>query len=145
MLRDGLIEQVGSPLELYDRPANQFVAQFIGTPQMNVIDSTRLPALRAVVGAQASQEGFIGVRPEAVLVRPAGQGALVGRVELIESLGADTLIYTRIGEKSSGVQIIARQNARTELRPGDAVGLDITPESFHLFDRKGRTLAAAAL
>ena len=50
VLRDGAIEQVGTPLELYDRPANQFVAQFIGTPQMNMVDTAALPALRAVVG-----------------------------------------------------------------------------------------------
>jgi len=65
VLRDGAIEQTGSPLALYDQPANQFVAQFIGTPQMNVIDTAALPALRGVVGASPSQDGFIGVLPYA--------------------------------------------------------------------------------
>ncbi len=76
VLRDGAIEQVGSPLELYDRPANQFVAQFIGTPQMNVVDTAKLPALREVVGAAHAPDGFIGVRPENVLARAAGSGRL---------------------------------------------------------------------
>jgi len=146
VLRDGAIEQVGSPLELYDRPANQFVAQFIGTPQMNVVDTAALPALREVVGAANAPDGFIGVRPENILVRPAGSGRLAGRVELVESLGADTLIYANVGGNGNngGVQLVARQNERTSLRPGDPVGLDIAPASFHLFDRQGHTVAARA-
>ena len=145
VLRDGAIEQVGSPLELYDRPANQFVAQFIGTPQMNVVDTAALPALREVVGAAHAPDGFIGVRPENVLVRAAGSGRLSGRVELVESLGADTLIYAHVGNgNGAGVQIVARQAERTTLHPGDPVGLDIAPASFHLFDRQGRTVGASA-
>ena len=146
VLRDGAVEQVGSPLELYDRPVNRFVAQFIGTPQMNVIEVDALPDLCAAVGAGAATANYtaIGVRPENVAVRSAGSGTLNGRVELIESLGADTLIYTAVeshGRKP--VQLVARQNTRSALRPGDAIGLDIAPASFHLFDRDGRTLALA--
>jgi len=140
VLRDGAIEQVGSPLALYDKPANQFVAQFIGTPQMNVVDTAKLPALREAVGAAHAPDGFIGVRPENVMVRPAGGGKLPARVELIESLGADTLIYTSVGHTGSGVQIVSRQAERTSLVPGDQVGLDIAPASFHLFDRQGHTV-----
>jgi multiple sugar transport system ATP-binding protein len=142
VLRDGAIEQVGSPLELYDRPANQFVAQFIGTPQMNVVDTVALPALRSAVGAANAPDGFIGVRPENVLVRPAGAGQLAGQVELVESLGADTLIYANVSANGQrGVQLVARQNTRTSLHPGDAVGLDIAPASFHLFNRQGQAVA----
>ena len=144
VLRDGTIEQVGSPLELYDRPANKFVAQFIGTPQMNVVDTASLPALGGIVGAAGVPDGFIGVRPENVRVRPGGGGQLAGRVELIESLGADTLIYAYVGGQGCGVQIVARQAERNELHPGDAVGLDIVPSSFHLFDRQGAVVAARA-
>jgi len=129
VLRDGSIEQVGSPLELYDHPANQFVAQFIGTPQMNIVDSTALPALRDAAGVTGPADGFIGVRPESVLVRPAGRGRLAGRV----------------GPASERpVQIVARQNERTDLQPGDAVGLDIVPASFHLFDRQGQLVSGSA-
>jgi multiple sugar transport system ATP-binding protein len=145
VLRDGAIEQVGAPLELYDRPANQFVAQFIGTPQMNVVDTAALPALRSVVGAANAPDGFIGVRPENVIVKPGGAGQLAGKVELIESLGADTLIYANVGGSGQQrVQLVARQNTRTALHPGDSVGLDIAPASFHLFDRQGRTVSATA-
>ena len=144
VLRDGVIEQVGSPLELYDRPANQFVAQFIGTPQMNVVDTAALPALRGLVGAADAPDGFIGVRPENVIVKPERAGALAGKVALIESLGADTLIYTQVGDKAQGVQIVARQNTRTTLHPGDPVGLNFAPDAFHLFDRQGRAVGLPA-
>lgn len=60
------------------------------------------------------------------------------------TLGADTLNYTQIGDKAKGVQIVARQNTRTSLRPGDPVGLDVAPDSFHLFDCQGRAVSAAA-
>ena len=174
VLRDGAIEQVGSPLDLYDRPANRFVAQFIGTPQMNVIDTAELPGLGHIVGADTGRggtpDGFIGVRPEHVLLRPAGSGRIAARVEVVESLGADTLIYTNTAtaapvdkavdkpvgntvnaaldkrartsiSASAGVTIVARQNTRTALRAGDLVGIDIAPSSFHLFDRQGHTVA----
>ena len=145
VLRDGAIEQVGSPLELYDKPANRFVAQFIGMPQMNVIDTAELPALRLAVGAANAPDGFIGVRPENVVLRNAGSGAIGGKVELIESLGADTLIYAAVGDGAGpGTQIVARQNTRTNLHVGDAVGLDIAPNSYHLFNREGQVVARAA-
>ena len=144
VLRDGVIEQVGSPLALYDRPANQFVAQFIGMPQMNIIDTAALPAMNSVVGAGASHDGFIGVRPENVVVKPAGEGRLTGRVDLVESLGNNTLIYTNVaGTIPGGVQIVAAQSARTHLHAGEPVGLDIVPSSFHLFNRHGQTVAPA--
>ena len=109
---------------------------------MNIIDTAALPAVNAVVGAGAGHDGFIGVRPENVMVRPAGEGRLTGRVELVESLGSNTLIYANVaGSKPDGVQIIAAQNTRTQLHMGDPVGLDIAPSSFHLFNRQGQTVA----
>jgi multiple sugar transport system ATP-binding protein len=150
VLRDGQVEQEGSPLALYDRPANRFVAQFIGMPQMNIVETKVLPALAEAAGvsAAAASDGYVGIRPENVVVRPAGAARLAGQVELVESLGADTLIYANVGGGTtgtrSGVQIVARQSQRTELQPGDPVGLDIVPASFHLFDRDGRVVRAAA-
>src|SRR5258705_12267524 len=74
VLRDGMIEQVGSPLELYDHPANQFVAQFIGTPQMNVLAAARLPELTRIAGPRLPPDCSVGVRPEYVRVVPAATG-----------------------------------------------------------------------
>jgi multiple sugar transport system ATP-binding protein len=143
VLRDGAIEQVGTPLELYDHPANRFVAQFIGMPKMNLIDTAEVPAIAGLVGAAGTVEGFVGVRPEHVRVRPPGCGGLVGRVEVIESLGADTLIYFAMpGDPGKGlpeVQIVAREHARSTLKINDIVGLDFAPDSFHLFNRAGQS------
>jgi multiple sugar transport system ATP-binding protein len=143
VLRDGAIEQVGTPLELYDHPSNKFVAQFIGTPQMNMIDATALPSFASVAGATDMKAGYFGVRPEHVIVKPMGAGALAAKVELVESLGADTLIYasTQVSG-TAAVQLIARQNTRSHLRPGDGIGLDFAPVSFHLFDREGQALVS---
>ncbi len=140
VMRDGLVEQVGSPLALYDRPANQFVAQFIGMPQMNVMPVAAVPALQSAGQKPMADVGHLGIRPEAVHVRPAGGGVAQGTVSLIEALGADTLIYTDV----AGTQIVARQGARTQLHAGDAVGLDFDSEAIHYFDAKGRVLHAAA-
>ena len=132
VLRDGQIEQVGSPLTLYDRPANQFVAQFIGTPQMNVLPADALPTL---AGWPVAAGGFIGMRPENVLLQPAGQGTVQGRVELVEALGAETLVYVAL---ASGAQLVARQNTRTSLQAGQAVGLGLDADAAHLFDAAGK-------
>ena len=139
VLRDGLIEQVGSPLELYDRPANQFVAQFIGMPQMNVLPGAKLPLLDSHVkqtcGEGVPEGGFIGLRPEAVHLQPAGQGQIQGKVSLVEALGAETLVYVDVG---AGAQIITRQNQRTTLHAGNPVGLNVEAKAAHLFDAQGR-------
>ena len=136
VLRDGAIEQEGSPLTLYDRPANRFVAQFIGTPQMNVVDRGELPAgAGGVVGA-----AFVGIRPEDLHLKPAGQGQIGAKVELVEALGAETLIYLHTPR---GAQIVLRQNERTSLAAGDDVGVDVAFDNLHWFDQNGKLLAAA--
>ena len=140
VLKDGLIEQVGTPLELYDRPANQFVAQFIGMPSMNMVAASAIPSFSAATGGRLPSDGFLGVRPEGLRVHPK-QGAAAGvpgRVELIEALGADTLIHVDVG----GVPLIARQNERTPLRAGDDVAVELDPSVLHLFSREGRAVAA---
>ncbi|MGN6527319.1 MAG: ABC transporter ATP-binding protein [Burkholderiaceae bacterium] len=134
VLRDGNIEQVGSPLELYDRPANRFVAQFIGTPQMNIVERAELPPAAGHAGA-----AFAGIRPESLHLAPQGQGQIAARVELVEALGAETLIYLHTPK---GSQIVLRQNARTTLAAGDQVGVDVELDHLHWFDGNGRVLAA---
>ena len=131
-----LIEQVGAPLELYDRPANQFVAQFIGTPQMNVLPAAALPELTRIAGARLPADGSVGVRPEYVRIAPVGRG-IAGKVELVESLGSDTLIHTRVG---ANVPLVSRQSDRTTLKLGDAVGVEIDPTALLFFDSQGRAL-----
>ena len=141
VLRDGIIEQVGTPLELYDRPANQFVAQFIGTPQMNVVPLLQLPPPVQQQAPEGAMGGAIGLRPENITVRNTGATPVPGQVDLVEALGAETLIYV---STPGGAQFVARQNDRTGLRAGDAVSLDIDASQAHWFDPQGRVVARQA-
>jgi multiple sugar transport system ATP-binding protein len=136
VLRDGAIEQVGSPLTLYDKPANRFVAQFIGTPQMNVVDRAELPP----DSAAASGAAFVGIRPEDLRLTAPGQGQIAAQVELVEALGAETLVYLHTPR---GAQIVLRQASRTTLVPGDDVGIDVELGHLHWFDAGGKLIAAA--
>jgi len=140
VLRDGAIEQVGAPLDLYDRPANQFVAQFIGTPRMNVVATGALAHVRTLAGDRVPADGFVGMRPETLHVKAAGQGALSARVDMVEALGADTLIHLDV----DGVALVALQSERTKAAAGDRVGLDLEPAALHFFDAKGRALRPTA-
>jgi multiple sugar transport system ATP-binding protein len=140
VLRDGRIEQVGTPLELYDRPASRFVAQFIGTPQMNLVPASGLSQLRSL-GPRMPGDGAVGLRPENVALKAQGQGQFDGRVELVEALGAETLIYV---STANGAQLTARQSIRTALRPGDTVGVELDMAAAHLFDAKGQAIAMSA-
>ena len=142
VLRDGAIEQVGTPLELYDKPANQFVAQFIGTPHMNVVASDTVPQFEAALGIKLPSGGFVGLRPENVSLTAAGSGRLQAQVELIEALGAETLIHV---STERGAQFVSRQNARSTLSAGDKVGVDFDAAAAHLFDAKGRVTRNATL
>jgi multiple sugar transport system ATP-binding protein len=137
VLRDGQIEQVGSPLELYDRPANQFVAQFIGTPQMNVTALDKLPSSVSDQAPAGAKGGSLGLRPESVSLSAQGAGMTDGEVDLVESLGAETLIYVTI---PTGAQLVTRQQARTDLKPGQGVGVRIDLTQAHWFDAQGRVV-----
>jgi multiple sugar transport system ATP-binding protein len=136
VLRDGRIEQVGAPLALYDKPANRFVAQFIGTPQMNIVERAEIPA-SADVGSAA----FVGIRPEDLRLTAPGRGQIVAEIELVEALGAETLIYLHTPR---GAQIVLRQAERTTLSAGDRVGVDVALDHLHHFDAAGKLLAASA-
>lgn len=139
VLRDGQIEQVGTPLELYDHPTNQFVAQFIGTPQMNVVRTEQLPTELRQCAPVSAQTGALGLRPEHLTVQPSTGMGLAGTVELIEALGAETLMYVR---DRSGSSWVTRQSARTQHQLGDAVSLHMDSSQAHWFDHQGRVVSA---
>ena len=140
VLKDGVIEQVGTPMDLYDHPVNQFVARFIGMPSMNMVPADAIPTFSLQTGGKLPVDGFLGVRPEGLHVHPGHGAGVPGRVDLIEALGSDTLIHVDVG----GVPLIARQNARTPLRIGDDVGVELDPSVLHLFNRDGQSVAALA-
>src|ERR1700704_325877 len=107
VLRDGRVEQVGTPLETYYRPNSQFVAQFIGTPQMNMVAGADVAQFESGLGMPVPTGGYLGLRPESLTLSPAGGGQLQARVELVEALGAETLVYV---STPRGTQLVARQN-----------------------------------
>jgi multiple sugar transport system ATP-binding protein len=139
VLRDGQIEQVGTPLDLYYRPNNQFVAQFIGTPQMNMVAGPDMDQFEGSLSMPVPSGGYLGLRPESLTLSAPGSGQVQARVELVEALGAETLVYVTTPR---GTQLVARQNnARNLPHVGDSVGLQIDAAAAHLFDSHGRVVA----
>jgi multiple sugar transport system ATP-binding protein len=152
VLNKGRIEQVGTPLELYHRPANLFVAGFIGSPQMNFIEAeaagagpdgvqVRLPngtMLTVPVSPELVQAGepvVLGVRPDHLQERE--DGAFRGRIELVEQLGENHLLYV----SADGLRLTARGAGDARHRIGDAVALGVSGESCHLFRPAGQAFA----
>ena len=129
VLEFGKIAQVGTPRELYERPANLFVAQFIGSPRMNVMPASAVTGLDVPDGAVS-----VGARPEHIAITEAGTGQVQGTVDVLEYLGADTFVILSCGDAG---QITVRVNGNTTHRPGDRVGLTFAPEHVHAFDGQG--------
>jgi multiple sugar transport system ATP-binding protein len=148
VLNGGRVEQVGTPRELYHRPATRFVAGFIGAPAMNFLTAEITPdGARLADGALLpftlgrAQPGLVdlGVRPEHLRVDPGG--ALLTEVDLVEPLGADTLVTVRFGAS----QLIARLPGDAEINPGDRLPLSVDPSHIRLFAREdGRALETDA-
>jgi multiple sugar transport system ATP-binding protein len=146
VMRDGNIEQIGDPLEVYDHPVNTFVAGFIGSPAMNFIegklrldngavqvvteDGTVLP-VAAAGGASEGQPVIYGIRPEHFTLASAGEG-LAAEVVVTEPTGAEIIIVCRF----AGIEIQALFHERHSLRPGQPITLAPAPEAVYLFDRE---------
>ena len=142
VMHDGIVEQIGTPLELFDRPGNLFVAQFIGSPAMNVVKGTlRHRDGQCVVEAQGStwpagpvrgrdgQAVHYGIRPGDIGLGPAGQGT-PAQVVVVEPTGAETELVLQVGSE----QLIMVLHGRTPAQPDDRVGLVIDGRKAHLFD-----------
>ncbi|MHB1474912.1 MAG: ABC transporter ATP-binding protein [Dermatophilaceae bacterium] len=146
VLRDGRLQQVDTPERLYDEPVNTFVASFIGSPAMTLVESTvhegvadvhglRVPLDRAVA-ARAKQRVIVGFRPEAWhLTEGGGSDALALTVELVESLGSESFVYGRptVGAAELG-RVTVRLNKRTHLAVGDVVHAQPNHAEAHVFD-----------
>ncbi len=141
VMRDGVIEQIGSPLDLYDRPANTFVAGFIGSPSMNFIQGT--PSAEGfatpegiVLPLKGSKEGAVtyGVRPEHLMLDPEGGIAL--EVIVVEPTGSETQVALRLGKQ----QLVGIFRDRITARPGETLKVSPNPDLVHLFDAQGRRI-----
>jgi multiple sugar transport system ATP-binding protein len=146
VMHDGHVEQIGTPLELYDRPANLFVAGFIGSPAMNFIRGTyrkdgasahvvlpsgaRVPA--PLTGAADGTDVVYGVRPEHFALSHGGEG-LAGEVAVVEPTGADTHVVIR----AAGHELLAVFRERHPFQPGQRIALRPDAGSTHLFEAGG--------
>ena len=158
ILNDRVIQQVGRPMEIYARPANVFVALFVGSPAMNLLPATladgsgesatvRLGngmevATRVPRQALPKQGLQLGLRPESVHVAANGDAAMKAKVELVERLGERTLVY---GKLEDGQSITAEDAGNSQVRIGDTVALSIDGEAAHLFGPDGSGHHAEAL
>lgn len=144
VLQGGVIEQVGSPLELYRNPANLFVAQFIGSPKMNVVAATSSGG--AITFAHDITTKFddipdgvthLGIRPENIEIAEKGKGVLTGELEVMEHLGSDSYAY--VGVKDLGL-ITIRIVGHADLKVGEIVDLSFDRSNIHLFNDKGTAI-----
>jgi len=139
VMNAGAADQIGPPLDLYERPATVFVAGFIGSPAMNLVPGRLDPRGAAIgdlvlpldggAGGEPGRPVTIGLRPEDLKL--SGDGPIRLRTELLERLGADTIIHGRLGD---GTPLVTRAPGALALRLGESVGLTIAPAHIHLFD-----------
>lgn len=140
VMNNGHIEQIGAPLELYDRPANLFVAGFIGSPAMNMVkgtvsdgalrmeDGTAWP-LPTKGGRPADGPAVYGVRPEHLMLDPGG---IPATVQVVEPTGSETQVMMRIG----GQAVIGAFRERVTAKPGEILPVRPDPALVHLFDHQ---------
>jgi multiple sugar transport system ATP-binding protein len=125
VLHDGHLQQVGPPRVLYERPANLFVAGFIGSPAMNL-----LPAAAVGLGANGK---IVGFRPEHVDIAGAGEG-IPARVEVVEDIGADAYVFCSAEVKGEQTRLVARTEVRNAPEQGERISLQPRADEAHLFD-----------
>jgi multiple sugar transport system ATP-binding protein len=141
VMHDGIVEQIGTPLELYDRPDNQFVAGFIGSPAMNFLkghvksngtasfegpNGVKLP-LKSAPANSEGRPAVYGVRPEHFTIADDGAEA---EIVVVEPTGSETQVFAKLG----GHQVVAVFRERHQFNPGDTIRLKPDPALVHLFD-----------
>ncbi len=142
VMNAGLVEQIGTPAEVHGQPASRFVAGFIGSPAMNILrgrveadglalaDGGRLPLPGAALRDSVGREIDIGIRPEHFRPGPVEGSGIVATVELVEMLGADTIVHARRGD----LQLIARLHDGIAPALDEQIGLAPVPGMLHFFD-----------
>jgi multiple sugar transport system ATP-binding protein len=145
VMKLGVLQQVDTPLALYDKPANLFVAGFIGSPQMNLMEGTAAEGGSAKIGdyvvpvdpaASSKMKGSVtvGVRPEAWRIVSESEGGLPVKVTVVEELGADAYVYGTSGVEGTPHDIIVRINGRQNVQKGETIYVTTDPKQVHVFD-----------
>ena len=125
VLRDGIIEQVGSPIDLYERPDNTFVAQFIGSPKMNFFEGADV--------AGNSDTDITGIRPEHLQECSAADAMVTGSLDLIEQLGEYALVHMTT---PNGAEFIAKMEHPPSIAKGESLSFNAKPQLVHKFDKQ---------
>lgn len=150
ILDNGVVQQVAPPMEVYDRPANRFVAGFIGSPAMNFFEgevrgdedgptfeagSLRLPLPSVPVGVDGPEPIVLGARPHDIRITAPEEGDVGARVDVVEPMGAQVLVHLKLGVEpgESDVRVLVPPEAA--VAEGDAVGLRLRRDRLHLFAR----------
>ena len=134
VLRDGRIEQVGTPRELYARPANVFVAQFIGSPKMNICPAESLAREVSGDNLELNKAAQVGIRPEHLRVAAKDAGNLNGRVTVSEYTGAGSLLHIEVDGVGS---FLVAEEGQVGAQQGDVIGLAFSNDDVHRFDGDG--------
>ena len=137
VINEGVIEQLGTPIDIYERPESIFVGEFIGSPQMNFVNGTIKNNTFESKGFKINidkkidtTDAVLGFRAEHLQLKTDGEISLT--IDIIEKLGADSIIY---GKDKNGVTICYRENGNTKLSIGDNINLSINVDSIHLFNK----------
>ncbi|MEZ4737166.1 MAG: ATP-binding cassette domain-containing protein [Caldilineaceae bacterium] len=150
VMRQGRIVQVGTPQDIYDRPANTFVAQLVGSPRINLLPAQRVENTIHIANSslqlslppalyQLPAKLTVGIRPEDIV--PAVQGAFTGEVVLIEPLGSETILYLRSGEET----LVSTVSGMVHWRIGELLHFNLVQEHLHYFDQNGQRIVIKAL
>jgi len=144
VMKDGDLQQVDSPLALYDRPVNLFVAGFIGSPQMNLMAATAengqakigdyLVPVDPVAAKKMQGNITVGVRPEAWRVVGNSQEGMPVKVTVVEDLGADAYVYGTCGVEGTPSNVIIRVSGRNHVQKGETMYVTTDPTNVHVFD-----------
>ena len=137
VINEGIIEQLGTPIDIYEKPESIFVGEFIGSPQMNFVNGTVNNNTFESKGFKINidkkidtTDAVLGFRAEHLQLKTDGEISLT--IDIIEKLGADSIIY---GKDKNGVTICYKENGNTKLNIGDNINLSISVDSVHLFDK----------
>ena len=133
VMHDGIIEQTGSPLDVYNKPANLFVAGFIGSPKMNFLDCASLPD--DIKNLSPKGATTFGIRPEHLKIEDKYSLSL--RVQTVEQLGSDSYLY---GETIDNQEISIKLNTQTTIKSGESVKVGFSKKDTHWFNEKGVSL-----
>ena len=135
VMREGQVEQVGPPLEVYRRPATLFVATFVGSPAMNLLPAGMVPALQTE-GSRDRAEATLGVRPHDLAIVAAGAGDLDAVVDVVEPRGSELLLYLRLGSVDGAPDIRVITPPDLDVVPDQVVGVRFDRARLHFFDPK---------